>query len=108
MAKRIYFPDGSHEDFLCPIFPENDMARIVRERLGNDFADMCDPYILGSEEEPTGDDYEKIADGYLSMLHGTADEIEALLDKFQDGKRLDRQSLFRELTRIHQNIVKNL
>ena len=52
MAKRIYFPDGSHEDFLCPEYPENDMARIVRERLGDDFADMCDPYIFGSEEEP--------------------------------------------------------
>ena len=106
MAKRIYFPDGSHEDFLCPEYPENDMARIIRERLGDDFADMCD--IFGSEEAPTGDDYEKIADGYLSMLHGAADEIEALLDRFQDGKRIDRQSLFRELTRIRRNIVKCL
>ena len=41
MAKRIYFPDGSHEDFLCPEYPENDMARIVRERLGDDFAEKA-------------------------------------------------------------------
>ena len=51
MAKRIYFPDGPHEDFLCPEYPENDMARIVRERLGDDFADMCDPYIYSGPKK---------------------------------------------------------
>ena len=108
MAKRIYFPDGSHEDFLCPEYPENDIARIVRARLGDDFADMCDPYIFGSEEEPTGDDYEKIADGYLSMLHGTADELETLIDYFDNGKRVNLQTVRRALERIRRDIVKNL
>lgn len=108
MAKRIYFPDGSHEDFLCPEYPENDMARIVRERLGDDFADMCDPYILGTGEDQEGDNYEIIADELMLMLHGAADEIEALLHKFSDRKRLDRLDIYRALTRIHQNIVKNL
>lgn len=108
MAKRIYFPDGSHEDILCPEYPENDMAQIIRERLGDDFADMCDPYIFGPGEDQEGDDYEKIADELLCMLHGTADEIEALLQKFSDWKRLDRQDIYRALIGIRQNIVKNL
>lgn len=108
MAKRIYFPDGSHEDILCPEYPENDMAQIIRERLGDDFADMCDPYIFGPGEDQEGDNYERIADELMLMLHGAADEIEALLDRFQDRKRIDRQSLFRALTRIRQNIVKIL
>lgn len=106
MARRIYFPDGTHEDILQPDFPENDIAQIIRERLGDDFASMCDPYIFGDEKP--ADRYEDIADEYLGLLHGAADEIEALIDKFQAGKRLDRRTLFLALTRIHENIIKNI
>ena len=108
MAKRIYFPDGSHEDFLCPEYPENDMARIVRERLGDDFADMCDPYILGTGEDQEGDNYEIIADELMLMLHGAADELETLIDYFDNGKRVNLQTVRRALERIRRDIVKNL
>lgn len=108
MARRIYFLDGTHEDILQPDFPGNDIAQIIRERLGDDFASFCDSYFLGQKFNDKGDNYEDIADEYYQMLHGVADEIEALIDKFQTGERVDRRNLFRTLTRIHENIINNL
>lgn len=117
MAETIWFSDGSHEVILHPDTPQRDFQRIVRDRLGPDSETLflrilssCDnrefiddPALLESDEE----DWERIADGYLMMLHSTVDELAAVLDRFS-APRLDRRKLERDLQRIQRNLYKNL
>lgn len=105
MAKRIYFPDGSHEDILNTEDPREEMQRVIRERLGSDFEEL---YLeVTSCPELEGDDWERVADGYRGMLHDALDEINGVLDMF-DASRLNRDKVFRRLSRLRQTISSNL
>lgn len=106
MAQTLYLPDGSTEVILGD--PEEILRRVIDERLGRD----CEELFTGLLEEARhplggGDDFEKIADGYLSMLQSTMEEIASVLTEF-DKSRLDRAKVRRSLKTIWDNLYKNL
>lgn len=103
MARTLYFPDGSMEVVLCE--PQHDLRRIIDERLGRDCAELYDE-IIDDFMYVEGDDYEKIADGYFSLIQNTKEELEAVLKMF-DGKRLDRNRLQKSISEIYKNLHKN-
>ena len=80
------------------------LRKIISERLGRDCEELFDEVTT---PEMTGDDYEKIADGYRSMLQDTLTELEAALTQF-DMPRLNKAKLQKQLQAIKDNLHKNL
>jgi hypothetical protein len=105
MAQMLYLPDGSSEVVLGD--PEETLHRIVYERLGRDCAELLEEVIEEAECYPEGDDYERIADGQLSLLQTTLEELDATLTLF-DSPRLNKAKLQKQLQAIRDNLYKNL
>lgn len=106
MAQTLYLPDGSTEIVFGN--PEETLQRVIRERLGRDCEELFTE-LLEEARHPLGggDDFEKIADGYLSMLNSTMEEIASVLKEF-DKSRLDRAKVRRSLKNIWDDLYKNL
>lgn len=99
MARTLYLPDGKTEVILGD--PEETLRRVIDERLGRDCEELFTE-LLEEARHPLGggDDFEKIADGYLSMLNSTMEEIAK--------SRLDRAKVRRCLKNIWDDLYKNL
>lgn len=95
MARSLFLKDGSTK----LIFHEDDrlnvLAGLIQEYLGKDCEELFYS-IFEDKYANTGDDYERIADGYLSMLRDILDELDAILLCF-DAVRLDRRKVYRAL-----------
>ena len=106
MAQTLYLLDGSTEIVFGN--PEETLQRVIRERLGRDCEELFTE-LLEEARHPLGggDDFEKIADGYLSALNSTMEEISSVLKEF-DKARLDRAKVPRSLKNIWNDLYKNL
>ena len=92
MARSLFLKDGStklifHEDDQLTI-----LAGLIQEYLGKDCEELFYS-IFEDKYANTGDDYERIADGYLSMLRDILDELDAILLCF-NAARLDRRKVY--------------
>ena len=106
MARTLYMNDGSTELVLGD--SETTLQKIIYERLGRDceelFTEILEDIRL---DDMDGDDYEKTADGYYTMLHDVLEELDGVLTEF-DKPRLNRQKLQESLKSIRDSLYKNL
>lgn len=105
MARTLYMNDGSTEYIFAGMTEKDVLRKIIYERLGRDCEELFDE--VTTPEEMTGDNYEKIADGYRAMLQDTLTELEAALTQF-DTPRLNKSKLQKQLQAIRDNLHKNL
>lgn len=80
MARTIYFNDGSREVLLCGDNEKQELERILRERLGNDTAELfleITEANVGLEDELKS--YEASCEDYRNLLQDTHDELNAIL-----------------------------
>ena len=106
MARSLFLKDGStklifHEDDRLTV-----LAGLIQEYLGKDCEELF-YNIFEDKYANTGDDYERIADGYLSMLRDILDELDEILLCF-DAVRLDRRKVYRALRQCRDNLYSNL
>lgn len=100
MAQTVWFPDGTYEIVFDPI---DTLYRILDERLGRDAAELFDSIVKELEEkthDELSEDWEKIADGYRSMLMDTMNKLSEALGK----PKLNRNTV----QQIHDNLYNNL
>lgn len=103
MARTIYFPDGScevllHEDVAA------DLERILRERLGDEVADLLLEVRCPEEGQ---DDYEFACDSYRRCLQDALDELQAALSVLETP-RSDRRKVARSLNQVINSINNEL
>lgn len=101
----IYFNDGSSEVILddwlvC-------FQRIVYEKLGWDAGKMFDGIIENLTEEPDGEDWEKIADGYHIMLIDTLEKVNWILN-YAKGSYMTKKTLIAKLQNCKDELYKNI
>ena len=105
MARTLYMNDGSTE--LVFGDEEVTLKKIIYERLGRDCEELYDEILAEARCNEDGEDWEKIADGHLSMLRNVVEELDAALTLF-DNPRLNRAKLHKQLQAIRQNLHNNL
>ena len=88
MARTLYMNDGSTELVLGD--PKDTLQKIIGERLGDDCVELFKE--VTALEDLTGEDYEKIADSYRTLLQDTLAELDLIIDMF-DSPRIARQRL---------------
>ena len=104
MARTLYLNDGSTEYVFAGMTNEDVLQKIIYERLGRDCEELYKEVLTQNED---GEDWEKIADGYLSMLRSTVEELDTALTLF-DNPRLNRAKLHSQLQVIRKNLHNNL
>ena len=80
MARTIYFNDGSREVLLCGDNEKQELERILRERLGDDTAELFLEIAeanVGLEDELRS--YEISCEDYRNLLQDTHDELRNIL-----------------------------
>lgn len=102
MARTIYFPDGSCEVLLREDAAD-DLERILRERLGDDVADLFLETRCPIEE----DDYEFACDSYRRCLQDALDELRAAFNVLETP-RSDRRIIARSLEKVIKSIHNEL
>ena len=81
--------------------PEHDIEEVIKDNLGFDMSDAFHELIWNLKfDEPEGDDYERIADGYRQMLVDTMNELQEIVY----AKRLDRKRLERLYKELDNNL----
>lgn len=101
----IYFNDGSSEVILddwlvC-------FRRIIYEKLGWDAGKMFDAIIEDLTEESDGEDWEKIADGYHTMLLDTLEKVNWILN-YAKGSYMTKKTLIAKLQNCKDELYHNL
>ena len=107
MARSLYLEDGSTEYIFAGETESGKLQQIIREKLGLDCEALYKEILEELTEPETGDDFEKIADGYLAMLNSTVDELDAILKEF-NKPRLNRQKVYRALKQARDSLYNNL
>lgn len=107
MARTLYLNDGSTEYIFAGMTEEDVLQKIIYERLGRDCEELYKEVLTEARQNEDGEDWEKIADGYLSMLRNTVEELDAALTLF-DNSRLNRAKLHKQLQAIRKNLHNNL
>lgn len=106
MARTLYIPDGSTEFVFGD--PEDTLQKVIYERLGRDCEELYKEILADLREDFTGcDDYEKIADGYRSMLNDTLERLVEILYEF-DKPGLNRQEVQKSLRDLRDNLYNNM
>ena len=106
MARTIYFNDGSREVLLCGDNEKQELERILRERLGDDTAELfleITEANVGLEDELKS--YEASCEDYRNLLQDTHDELRAILGFVQ---KLNCQKITASIQRLIKNINSNL
>ena len=103
MARTLYLNDGSTEYVFAGMTEADVLQKIIYERLGSDFEELFKEVLSGED----GEDWEKIADGQLSLMRTTVEELDAALSLF-DKSRLDRAKLHKMLQAIRKNLNSNM
>lgn len=101
----IYFNDGSFEVILDDRL--SCFRRIVYERLGWDAGNIFDGIIKDLTKEPDGEDWEKIADGYHTMLLDTLEEINGILN-YAKSSGMKKDKLISKLQNCKDELYYNL
>ena len=102
MARTIYFPDGSCEVLLREDAAD-DLEQILRERLGDDVADL----FLETRCPTEQDDYEFACDSYRRCLQDALDELRAALDVLETP-RSNRKKVAQSLEKVINSINNEL
>lgn len=110
MARVICYPDGSTDVLLSGGLPEEyrliELESIMRERLGDDFMQEYRE-CTSNKPEITGDDYERICDGYHARLHDTLDELRHVLNLLEEP-RINRRKLVSAIEQMAKSINNEL
>lgn len=106
MARTIYFNDGSREILLSEDNERQDLERILRERLGDDTAEL----FLEITEADTGledelKSYEASCEDYRNLLQSTRDELRSVLGFLQ---KLNCAKITVSIQRLIKTIDNNL
>lgn len=104
MARTIYLKNGETEYIFREGTEEECLLKLITEHLGDDCAELFNEVV--DPEYIEGDDYERIADGYLSMLQETLSELDEVLAQFDEQR--PRAVLRRRIQRIRDNLYKNV
>lgn len=105
MARTLYMNDGSCEVVFGN--PQEALQKVIYEHLGLDCERLFEELMLEIEDGQTGDDFEQIADGYLSMLRETLEGLNEALTLF-DKPRLNKAKLQKQLEIVRDNVLKNI
>lgn len=90
MARTLYMNDGSTEYVFAGMTEEDVLRKIIYERLGRDCEELFTEILEEIKgEHVSGDDYEKIADGYRNNLVNVMNDLEEALQK----PRLNRKRI---------------
>lgn len=103
MARTLYLPDGTMEVILGN--PEEELQKLIHERLGRD-AEILFREVIAEHDLSEGDEYERIADGQLSLIRSTVEELDAALTMF-NAQRINRDKLQKQLQAIRDNLNNN-
>ncbi len=105
MARTLFLLSGKMEVVLDP---EQTLKDLIGEHLGQECEDLFIE-LLENAKDPYGhvEEMERIADGYLSMLRDTMDELSGVLQEF-DNPRLNRAKVHCALQNIWKNLYGNL
>ena len=106
MARAIYFKDGSREVLLCGDNEKLELERILRERLGDDAAELfleITEANVGLEDELKS--YEASCEDYRHLLQDTRDELCVILRFTQ---KLNCQKITASIQRLIKTIDSNL
>jgi hypothetical protein len=106
MARTLYMNDGSME--LVFGSEQDTLQKVIYEHLGRDCEELYKEIVSDLRREfPEGDDYERIADGYRSMLQDALEGFDYAL-KLLDKPRLDKSQLRNHLQTVRDNLYKNM
>lgn len=106
MARTLYFNDGSREVLLHEDNEKQELERILRERLGDDTAELfleITETNVGLEDELKS--YEASCEDYRNLLQSTQDELYAILGCLQ---KFNRAQIANSIHQLIQIINKNL
>lgn len=106
MARTIYFNDGSREVLLSSDNEKQELERILRERLGDDTAELfleITEANVGLEDELKS--YEAFCEDYRNLLQDTHDE---LCDILRFTQKLNCQKITASIQRLIKSINSNL
>lgn len=106
MARTIYFNDGSREVLLYEDNEKQELERILRERLGDDTAELfleITEANVGLEDELKS--YEASCESYRNLLQDTHDELCAILNFSQ---KLNCQKITASIQGLIKTINSNL
>lgn len=106
MARTVYFNDGSREVLLCGDNEKQELERILRERLGDDTAELfleITEANVGLEDELKS--YEASCEDYRNLLQDTHDGLCAILGFTQ---KLNCQKITASIQRLIKSINSNL
>lgn len=102
MARTIYFNDGSREVLLCGDNEKLELERILRERLGDDtaelFLEIAEANVALEDELKS---YESSCEDYRNLLQDTHDELNAILGFTQ---KLNCQKITASIQRLIKTI----
>lgn len=106
MARTIYFNDGSREILLSGDNEKQVLERILRERLGDDVAEL---FLEIAETNVDLEDelksYETSCEDYRRLLQSTQDELSAILGFVQ---KLNCAKIKTSIQRLIEAINNNL
>ena len=110
IGTTVYLSDGSTEYVFGD--PVDNFERILREKLGEDAARYFRAILAGSKEtiedlKTQVRDFERSADGYLSMCRDARDGFGELLT-LCDSPRLDKKRLIALIREYYSQLHKNL
>lgn len=106
MTRTIYFNDGSREVLLYEDNEKPDLERILRERLGDDAAELFLEITednVGLEDELKS--YEMSCEEYRSLLQSTHDELVRMLGFV---RKLNCKKITESIQRLINSINSNL
>lgn len=102
MARTIYFNDGSREVLLSGDNEKQELERILRERLGDDtaelFLEIAEANVALEDELKS---YESSCEDYRYLLQDTHDELNAILGFTQ---KLNCQKITASIQRLIKTI----
>jgi len=102
MARTIYFNDGSREVLLSSDNEKQELERILRERLGDDtaelFLEIAEANVALEDELKS---YESSCEDYRNLLQDTHDELNAILGFTQ---KLNCQKITASIQRLIKTI----
>ena len=106
MARTIYLNDGSRELLLGDDNERQELERILRERLGDDIAEL---FLEVAETNVALEDelkcYETSCEDYRNLLQSTQDELYAILGFV---RKLNCAKITETIQRVIQGIHSNL
>ena len=93
-------PQIRQRQILTVLDPKRELREIIDADLGMEAAKLYDDILDEFRYVPTGDDYERIADGYHNMLVDVMNELGEIISQ----KRLDRKRIERLCEQLNRDL----